>query len=110
LARLGEEEVSLRAAANSLKSENFNVRFFAAEALRLNRSKKVVPLVMRQLVSEFNRSGGKLHPRFIDRHPSERVFTGLLTILEERTGQRFGRDVTKWNQWWEGAKLQYDSV
>ena len=38
-------------------------------------------------------------PQFEREQPSTRVYRRLIRLLEEQTGERFGNDVGRWQQW-----------
>ncbi len=91
----GADDVLLRAVDVALDSKNWNIRFFAIEAVRHAKSKKTVTFLIDQLASEIERT-----VRDVKEHGvGDRVLRSLVEQLEARTGEKFGTDVQRWKHW-----------
>ena len=99
LGRLGEQTVSLRAAASAMKSRNWNVRYFAVLAISFNQSRSVVPAIVTLLPAELRQTVQEMKaPRVGDR-----VLVGLCRELGKRTGLKHGCNVLAWLNWWRSS-------
>ncbi len=103
LARLGEKKLSRKLIRASMASDNWNIRYFAAEALADVVTVDMVPTAMECFALELKRIiAGEKQTGF-----DERIYQKLVTILAERTGKDFGADPTAWAKWWDTARLPY---
>ena len=103
LAGLGEQEVVFEAAHVALGSKNWNIRYFAIEALRQVASPKVVPFLVAHLSGELELAHSELSERRVD----PRGLLAMVQVLRERTGQPFGADVNRWVEWLEANAEKY---
>jgi HEAT repeat protein len=98
LAQLGEVDLTLRCVRSSMASQNWNLRWVAADSLRHVQSARVVPLAMELLETEF----GQTMEEHAMHSVGDRVFISLCQSLEKNTKQKHGSDVLAWQRWWNG--------
>ena len=103
LARLGEKKVSRMLIRASIASDNWNIRYFVADALADVITVDAVPTAMECFALELKRIiRGDKHTGF-----DERIYQKLIAILAKRTGKDFGDDPTAWAKWWDTARVPY---
>jgi hypothetical protein len=106
LARLGETKVSLLTVRQSFASDNWNVRYFAAEALALVDAKEAIPVAMECFSLEVARIvAGQEHTGF-----GERIYRKLVAVLVKRTGKDLGADPIAWAEWWDKARTDHAAL
>lgn len=103
LARLGEKKISLSTAKQSMASDNWNIRYFVADALAEVVTVDAVPTAMECFALELRRIlRGEKQTGF-----DERIYQKLIAVLVKRTGKDFGADPVAWAKWWDTARLPY---
>ncbi len=103
LSQLGEVDLTLHCVRTSMNSQNWNIRWGAAEALRRVQSARVVPLAMELLETEF----AQMMEESLTQSIGDRVFIALCQTLEKNTKQKHGADVLAWQRWWNEHCKEY---
>ncbi len=96
LSQLGEVDTTLRCIRSSMASQNWNLRYVAADSLKHVQSPRVVALAMELLETEF----GQTMEEHALHSLGDRVFISLCQTLEKNTKQKHGSDVLAWQRWW----------
>ncbi len=99
----GADDVVLDAVHVALGSRNWNLRHFAATAVKKVSSKKAVPFLVHHLAGEMELTVENLRSHSV----GDRVLQGLIGQLEHRTGRKFGADVNRWIEWFEANAQKY---
>ncbi|MHC4507320.1 MAG: HEAT repeat domain-containing protein [Planctomycetota bacterium] len=99
----GADDVVLDAVHVALGSKNWNLRHFAARAVKKVSSEKAVPFLVHHLAGEMELAVEDLRSHSV----GDRVLQGLIGQLEHRTGQKFGADVNRWIEWFEANAQEY---
>lgn len=103
LAHLSEKKVSRNLIRDSMASDNWNIRFFVADALAEVVTVDAVPTAMECFALELRRIlRGEKQTGF-----DERIYQKLIAVLVKRTGKDFGADPVAWAKWWDTARLPY---
>jgi HEAT repeat protein len=95
LSKLGERDIALAVARHYATSDNWNIRYFMAQALSRIESKEADAATVTLLPGELSRTLAEMK-----RGLGDRVFVELHQRLQRRTGQKLADDVSAWHAWW----------